>query len=103
MKWTPQTRITSASARCADDVGHAVENLRRLVVVREDHRVALALERVDRVDVGREERPFRRRKYILGAVVDGPGPLGDRRCKGKGLDHWVLGHPRTFGGMTDLF
>ena len=56
MKWTPQKAITSASTfwaacasceRVADEVGEVLD-LGLLVVVREDHRVALALEARDR-------------------------------------------------------
>ena len=52
----------------ADEIGDAVVDFRRLVVVRQDDRVALLLERVDRLDVGREERPFDRGD-------DGPHPV----------------------------
>ena len=42
-----------------------------LVVVREDDRVALALEPQDRVDVVREGRPFDRRDDAAHAFVEG--------------------------------
>ena len=70
MKCTPASTMTSASTRgrlarerqaVADHVSHAMEDLRRLVVVREDHRVALALQLEDRLDVRLEDRPFDRR------------------------------------------
>ena len=62
MKCTPAWTITSASTgglagqgqAVADDVGDAVEDLRRQVVVRQDDGVALALQRQDGVDVGGE-------------------------------------------------
>ena len=55
MKWTPQNTITSALVfgrclrelqRIADEVGEILD-LGLLVVVRQDHGVALALERAD--------------------------------------------------------
>ncbi len=67
MKWTPASTMTSASTfmasrassqAVADDVGDAVEDLRRLVVVREDDGVALALQREDGVDILGEGRPI---------------------------------------------
>src|SRR3546814_1213799 len=47
--------------RVTGDVGHAVEDLRRLVAVGHDHRAALALERVDLVDPGQVVRDFQAR------------------------------------------
>ena len=44
--------------RIAGDVGHAVEDLRRLVAVGHDHRAALALEAGDGVDPRQVQRPF---------------------------------------------
>jgi hypothetical protein len=44
----------------AADVGDAMENLRRLVIMRQDHRAALPLQFVDRLDVGRHQRPLDR-------------------------------------------
>ena len=54
-------RLAGQRQAVADDVGDAVEDVRRLVVVRQDDGVALALQLQDRVDVGREGRPFDRR------------------------------------------
>ena len=56
--------------RVADEIGDAVVDFRRLVVVRQDDRVALLLERVDRLDVGREERPLDRRDDGLDPLVE---------------------------------
>ena len=71
MKCTPASTMTSASTvdrlarqrqAVADDVGDAVEDLRRLVVVRQDDGVALALQLEDGGDVVGERRPFDRRE-----------------------------------------
>ena len=43
----------------ADDVGDAVEDLRRLVIMRQDDGVALALQFEDGVDIVGEGRPIR--------------------------------------------
>ena len=86
MKWTPASTMTSASTfmrlarqrqAVADDVGDAVEDLRRLVVVRQDDGVALALQRQDGVDVVGEHGPFHRRD-------DGLDPVIQRRSIGHG-------------------
>ena len=53
-------RLARELERVADEIGDAIVDFRRLVIVRQDDRVALLLERVDRLDVGREERPFDR-------------------------------------------
>ena len=42
--------------RIAGDVGYAVENLRRLVAVRHDHRAALSFQPVDGIDPGQVQR-----------------------------------------------
>ena len=54
----------------ADDVGHAVEDLGRLVVVRQDHGIALALQRQDGIDILGEGRPFDRGNDTLHAIVE---------------------------------
>ena len=61
----------------ADIIGDAVINFRRLIVVRQDHRVALALQFVDRLDVRRVEGPFDRRHDLRDALV---------KMRGRGLD-----------------
>jgi hypothetical protein len=53
-------RLARELERIADEVGDAIVDFRRLIIVRQDDRVALRLERVDRLDVRREERPFDR-------------------------------------------
>jgi hypothetical protein len=53
----------------ADDVCDTVEDFGRLVVVRENDRVAGALEVEDSVDVVGEARPFDRRNHGLHALV----------------------------------
>jgi hypothetical protein len=67
MKCTPHCTMTSAFTlvastrelqRVADIIGDAVVDFRRLVVVRQDDGVALLLQLVDRLHVGRKDRPF---------------------------------------------
>ena len=57
-------------------VGDAVEDLRRLVVVREHHRVAFALEAIDRFDPQQSEIPlvFLWRADLSGDVASGLQP-----------------------------
>src|SRR5262249_38396385 len=56
--------------RVADEVRDAVVDLGSLVVVRQDHRVALLLQRVDGGHIGREERPLDRRHHVRDALVE---------------------------------
>ncbi len=63
----------------ADEVGDAMIDFRCLVVVRQDDGVALALERIDRTDIGREERPFDCRHHCLDAFVEVRGLACDLR------------------------
>ena len=51
-------RFPSECQAVADDVGRTVKNLRRHVIMRQDHRVTFALQRQDRLDVVDENRPF---------------------------------------------
>ena len=53
-------RHAGEGERVADDVGDAVEDLGRLVIVRQDDGVTLPLQPQDRVDVLGEGRPFHR-------------------------------------------
>ena len=55
--------------RVADEIGDAIVDFRRLVIVREDDGVALFLQRVDRLHIGRKDRPFDRRHDGLDALV----------------------------------
>ncbi len=63
--------------RVAADVGDAMENLRRLVVVRQDHRAAHSLQFVDRLDGGRHQRPFDRRDHASDALIEMRGGAFD--------------------------
>jgi hypothetical protein len=54
----------------AHDIGHAVEDFRRLVIVGEDDGVPLALQRQDGVDIRREFRPFGWQDHRLHLVVE---------------------------------
>ena len=58
----------------ATDIADAGEDLGRHVVVGEDHRVAFALEAVDRMDERREQRP-----------LDGGHDVADALVKRRGL------------------
>ena len=53
-------RFARQSEAVADDIGHAVEDLRRLVIVRENDGVAAPLQREDRVDIVGKGGPFDR-------------------------------------------
>ncbi len=70
-------RLARELERIADEVGDAVVDFRRLVVVRQDDGVALLLERVDRLHIGREERPLDRRDHGLDALVEMRGLAAD--------------------------
>ena len=54
----------------ADDVGDAVEDLRGLVVVRQDDGVAASLQRENGVDVLGKGRPFGRRDDPLDPFIE---------------------------------
>ena len=69
-------RLAGERQAVADHVGNAMEDLRRLVVVREDDRIALALELEDRLDVGLEGRPFERRNDAAHAFIEAAGRGG---------------------------
>ena len=51
-------RLARQSEAVADDIRDAVEDLGRLVVMRQDDGVAAALELEDRLDIPGEDRPF---------------------------------------------
>ena len=63
--------------RVAGDVGHPVEDLRRLVAVRHDHRAALALELLDGVDPGQVQRHLQARHQLFKAGTQRGMALGD--------------------------
>ncbi len=84
-------RLARQGQRVAGQVGHAVEDLRGLVVVPEDHRPALPLEALDRLDVGGVERPLELRDHLPEALVD--------RCGGGG--HLGAVNGGGGGGMGD--
>ena len=82
-------RLAGELERIPDHVGDAIVDFRRLIIVRQDDRVALALERVDRLHVGREEWPFDRRHHRLDALVEVRGFARDRLVpfeRGHGQD-----------------
>ena len=63
--------------RVAGDVGDAVEDLRRLVVVGEDDGVALPLQLADRVDVRGVDRPLHVRDDLANPLANGGGGVRD--------------------------
>jgi hypothetical protein len=63
-------RLARERQAVANRVGDAMEDLRRLVVMREDDRVALLLEGEDRLDVGLEDGPFDRRDDAAHALIE---------------------------------
>ena len=65
--------------RVAADIGDAVEDFRRLIVVCEDDRVALLLQVVDRLHIGRHERPFDLGNNVLHLGVEMRGGALDLR------------------------
>ena len=72
-------RLAGERQAVADDVGDAVEDLRRLVVVRQDDGIALPLQIEDGVDIIGEGRPFDGRDDPPHAVIErGRARGGDR-------------------------
>jgi hypothetical protein len=70
-------RLACELERVADEIGDAVVDFRRLIIVRQDDGVARALERIDRLDVGREERPLDRRNDGSHPLVEVGGGVRD--------------------------
>jgi hypothetical protein len=70
-------RLARECEAIADDVGDAVVDFRCLIIVRQDHRAARLLERVDRLHIGREERPLDRWHHGLDALVEVSGLARD--------------------------
>ena len=70
-------RLARELERIADEVGDAVVDFRRLIIVRQDDGVALPLQLVDRLHIGREERPLDRRDDGLDALVEMRGLAAD--------------------------
>ncbi|MNV68180.1 hypothetical protein D3C71_1610120 [compost metagenome] len=69
--------------RIADDIGDAVENIRGLVIVRENDGVALLLQPVDGMNVWRIDRPLDRRNEVLHPLVEVLRLARDRWREGK--------------------
>ncbi len=78
-----QRRLTGELERVAADVGNAVIDFRRLVVVRQNDSVALFFQAIDPVDVRRMHRPFDRGNVVLHLFVEMRRRPGDRRRIGK--------------------
>jgi hypothetical protein len=72
-------RLLGELQRVADDVGDAVIDFRRLVVVRQDDGVALLFQPVDGGDIGCVDRPLDARDMVLDLLVEMLGLLGDLR------------------------
>jgi hypothetical protein len=75
------SRFDRELQRVAPDIGDAMEDLRRLVIMRQDDRVAGILQLVDRLDRGRHQRPLDRRDHLLDPLIE---------MRGRALD---LGRP----------
>ncbi len=106
MKWTPASTITSASVRAAsrakrqavaDDVGDRVEDVRGLIIVRQDDRVALALQLAGSRRCPRPGSAIRR--AARAAPPAGRARAAARRRsghRGSGLKHGHLLHYTHF-------
>ena len=71
-----QTRQLQAVAH---HIGHPVEDFGSLIIMGQNHRIALLLDAVDGVDIGGVERPFDRGNDILQTLVNGGGFAFHRR------------------------
>jgi hypothetical protein len=84
-------RLSRQPKAVAHVVADAVEDLRRHVVVGQDHRVSLALERVDAVDQGRVEPPLVRGHAGADLLPDrGEVALDFGRERESGVGHLLL-------------
>ncbi len=92
-------RLARQGERVAGEVGDAVEDLRRLVVVRQDHRVPLLLEAPDRGDVGRVDRPLDLGHHASHALEDRRHLRAER---GRGNGTGGLGAGREDAGHIHL-
>ena len=63
-------RFPRKSETVADEIGDAMKNLRRLIIMRKHHRVAGPLQRHDGVDVLRMDRPLNRRDRMAHLRVE---------------------------------
>jgi hypothetical protein len=70
-------RLAGELQGIADEVGNAVEDLRRHVVVSEHDSAFFALQRIDRRDIGREDGPFDLGHHVTDARIEGSGRGGD--------------------------
>ncbi len=109
MKWIAgEETITDALLRAAsrarrqtvtDDVGDRMEDVRRLVVVREDDGVPLALQFEDRGNVLGQHRPFEFRHMAFDPGIE----IGQRHPGGTGslglLQHGTYSYYTQFEGF----
>src|SRR5207237_4538161 len=70
-------RLAGELQAVADEIGDAILDFRSLIIVREDDGVALLLERVHRLHIGRKERPFDGGNDILHAGIERGGLARD--------------------------
>ena len=64
----------------ADNIRHAMENFWRLIIMRQDHRIALLFDFVDRLHIRRKEGPFDRGDHILHTLIKMSGGALDFGC-----------------------
>jgi hypothetical protein len=82
-------RLACELQRVADDIRDPVEDLRRLVVMSEDHGMPLAFQAVDGVDIGREKIPLGGGNDVGDAVVERARAVGDGGGERKQVEHRV--------------
>jgi hypothetical protein len=63
-------RLAGEREAVADNVRDGVENLGRLIVVRQDHRIARPFQREDRFDVARDQRLLGREQMPAYALIE---------------------------------
>src|SRR5258708_47503 len=71
-----------------------MENLRRLVIMRQDHRATGLLQFIDRLGGGRRERRLDRRDHILDPLIKMGGRAFDL---GRPFQRWRWQRPRALG------
>ncbi len=65
-----RNRLAGEREAVADNVRDGVEDFRRLIIVRQDHRIARPLQREDRFNVACDERPLGREQAPAHARIE---------------------------------